>query len=391
MRRCTVLVLGDLGRSPRMEYHALALANHGVAVDVVAYAGHAPRPALLAHPSIAVHAIEAPTRRFGATGAAGAYLGRAAVDAAELSARALAALLRAPAPDVILAQTPPAFPTLALARAAATLRGARLVVDWHNLTDAMLAERLPAGHVVTRLARHAETALGRLADGHLCVSRALADHLRERLGAEATVLYDRPGARFRPLPDDERRAARAALGIAPGALFAISSTSWTADEDFDLLLDALAAYDGAATAPLFMLVTGDGPRRRAFEDRARGYRHVVARTAWLEADELPRALAAADVGVCLHRSASGLDLPMKLADMAGAGLPVCVLDYGPVLRERFVPGRDGLAFTTARELADALRGLAEDPKALARARTAVAATVTTWEDGWGDEARALFL
>lgn len=34
-----VLVLGDIGRSPRMQYHAMSIAKHGGRVDVVGYKG----------------------------------------------------------------------------------------------------------------------------------------------------------------------------------------------------------------------------------------------------------------------------------------------------------------------------------------------------------------
>ena len=42
--RAQVVVLGDFGRSPRMQYHALSLADQAeMEVDVVAYEGSKPR------------------------------------------------------------------------------------------------------------------------------------------------------------------------------------------------------------------------------------------------------------------------------------------------------------------------------------------------------------
>ena len=34
-----VVVLGDIGRSPRMQYHALSLCREGYKVDIVGYGG----------------------------------------------------------------------------------------------------------------------------------------------------------------------------------------------------------------------------------------------------------------------------------------------------------------------------------------------------------------
>ena len=48
-----VVVLGDLGRSPRMQYHSLSLADAGFMVDVVGYGGESVftkvRPSVLAY------------------------------------------------------------------------------------------------------------------------------------------------------------------------------------------------------------------------------------------------------------------------------------------------------------------------------------------------------
>jgi hypothetical protein len=37
-----VLVLGDIGRSPRMQYHAMSIAKHGGRVDLIGYYGMCP-------------------------------------------------------------------------------------------------------------------------------------------------------------------------------------------------------------------------------------------------------------------------------------------------------------------------------------------------------------
>jgi beta-1,4-mannosyltransferase len=395
--RVTIVVLGDLGRSPRMQYHAEALAARDVDVDVVAHAGTQP----LAVPRVVLHLLPARRER-AAPGAA--FLLRAALDALGYALRlAWLLLFTVRKPDVLLVQTPPAVPTLLVAAAAARLRAARLVIDWHNVAWTLLAVKLGKHHSVVRAARVYERWLGRRGDGHLCVSRAMQAEL-ERRGSltDVRVFYDRPAERFAPVPPADRGEILGRLLDDPAvaarrAALIVSPTSWTADEDFDLLLDALdrceTALAGAAAPDLLVALTGRGALRQRYEARfaARRARRVRVRTLWLEAEDYPRLLGAADLGLCLHRSSSGLDLPMKVADMLGAGLPVCALDYGPCLAEQLRHGDNGLLFTDAAGLAallvDLFRTFPEAPR-LERLRESVAkARGTGWRAGWELEAR----
>ncbi|KAL0029779.1 hypothetical protein WJX79_009975 [Trebouxia sp. C0005] len=109
----------------------------------------------------------------------------------------------------------------------------------------------------------------------------------------------------------------------------VSSTSWTMDEDFGILLQAALQYEQMAASSngslpgLMIAVTGKGPQKAMYEEKMQQLRlhHVAFRTLWLEASDYPLLLGSADLGVCLHTSSSGLDLPMKVVDMFGCGLP----------------------------------------------------------------------
>lgn len=143
----------------------------------------------------------------------------------------------------------------------------------------------------------------------------------------------------------------------------VSSTSWTPDEDFGLLLDALTIYERKARLAdgrlpkVLMVVTGKGPDRSKYmkkvaslqqgEGGESAWEYVRCVSMWLEAADYPILLGApcytpdpfgpglahrkivgsADLGISLHSSSSALDLPMKVVDMFGCGLPVCALDF----------------------------------------------------------------
>src|SRR4051794_24568039 len=132
--RAVVVVGGDAGRSPRMQYHARALAASGVDVDLVGYDG-VPVPRFIADtPRIRVHRLAEPRLRFKADRRSKIIFGfLATIDATIAAIRLLAALLTLGKFDLLLVQNPPSLPTLQVARLVCRLRGARFVIDWHNL------------------------------------------------------------------------------------------------------------------------------------------------------------------------------------------------------------------------------------------------------------------
>jgi len=469
IHRATVVTLGDLSRSPRMLYHAQALASVSVEVDLVGYQNSAPL-CCISKSGIRLHRLASPSakrHRLSRLGFLAYSLGR--VVSEHLSLLWLL-LFRTNKPDVILVQTPPAIPTLLTALIAARLRSARLVIDWHNFGYTMLALRLPPTSLFVRFARWYERVLGKQADTHLCVSNAMRMELAQHWEIpNAVVMYDRPAAIFSPTPvhirhdlfrrlgaqlaaDGTKTAATdsssagfpadggyrettlittlsvpaTALhgdvrlychteGFSPPAALRpfvelradrpallVSSTSWSADEDFSILIEALVILDalGKHTGDnarqrmprIQVVITGDGPLRRTFEQQvaALALEYIQVCTVWLSAEDYPRLLGSADVGLCFHRSSSGVDLPMKVADMFGCGLPVCALDYGPCLAEQMRHGENGLLFSTGAQLAEQIHDLFKDFPAqtplLDRLRHKVAQTRgKSWLDEWRDQ------
>ena len=381
--RVQVVVLGDFGRSPRMQYHALSLADSlGADVDVVAYTGSEPRREVASHPNIRMSLISPPPRWTESRRVPRivALAVRVALNTTQMLWTVMVTL---PRPTHVLLQTPPCVPSFAVCWLVCFIRRAKLVIDWHNLAYTLMALKFGPSSQIVRVAIIYERMLGRLGHAHLAVTDAMATWLHERWGIETpiVVLHDAPPEFFRPSSLEETRALFArlapALAASPARVpgdccdrdggdplttttttvmaggksggrgarrregrpaLVVSSTSWTPDEDFGVLLDALTLYDVVAGADedasekypdLLVIVTGKGPQRAHYESRMRTLRlnRVAVRTAWLESGDYPTLLGAADLGVCAHTSSSGLDLPMKVVDMFGCGLPVLAARY----------------------------------------------------------------
>ncbi|THD20158.1 Chitobiosyldiphosphodolichol beta-mannosyltransferase [Fasciola hepatica] len=141
----------------------------------------------------------------------------------------------------------------------------------------------------------------------------------------------------------------------------LSSCSWTPDDDFTMMIEALDKYNeraGKSESELphvVFAVTGRGPLKSYYEQliREKCWTHVEVIMPWLTPEDYPVFLGCADLGISLHRSSSGLDLPMKVVDLMGVEVPVLALNY-ETLHELLPEHKFGDHFLTATELCNQL-------------------------------------
>jgi beta-1,4-mannosyltransferase len=417
----TVFVLGEIGRSPRMQYHALSLAklssnNH---VDLVGYEGPQPHTAIIKQFNITLIAMNTSwynwTQQFMRKHFA-LFLLFAPIKILIQFVALLFTLLfftSTKKKNVILVQNPPAIPTLMIIPLYVMLmrivtlgrKQYSLVIDWHNYAHTLMVnvsykpdQRISfLKKLILKLATALEMNFGRwFGNEHLCVSEAMKKDLKQKYNINATVLYDRPPKAIfrkeslsleekhdlfrRVFPDNVETANGSEKTLftkskndmistrkhKPGLV--VSSTSWTADEDFSILLNAIQIYDERQTKlknpkRLQLIITGSGPLKAFYEEKIRNMtlQYCSIHTKWLEAEDYPKLLSCCDLGVCLHYSSSGVDLPMKVVDMFGSSIPVCAIDF-QALPELVKDKQNGYIFETSEQLADQLYQLfVEDP------------------------------
>ncbi|KAF9873184.1 hypothetical protein CkaCkLH20_09347 [Colletotrichum karsti] len=377
-----ILVLGDIGRSPRMQYHALSVMKHGGRVDLIGYKETARLPDLVGNDRVALYPLP-PLPTVFKWNTLPFLINKPAKVVWQMWSIFYVLAYTAPPARWIIIQNPPSIPTLHLALLVSLLRGSHLLIDWHNYGWSIMATGRSLKNPLVWLYKKYEIFFGRLIPtANLTVTHAMARQLREKPYNNKKpifVLHDRPAQVFQPIKSAEARKAflsglketkDVADSICNGTTrLIVSSTSWTPDEDFGLLLDALVAYahpeeavseSGVGRPPILAIITGKGPQKAEYEEKIKTLRlegrlpGITILTAWLSTREYATLLACADLGVCLHMSSSGVDLPMKVVDMFGSGLPVAAYSAYESFGELIKEGQNGCGFETATELAEVL-------------------------------------
>jgi len=256
-------------------------------------------------------------------------------------------------------------------------------VDFHNYSHTILSMSCGSSHPLVRFTYFLEKLFGQQAISSFCVTEAMQRDLHENWDIQATTLHDRPAEKFRPISTVEKHELMLRLSVdypclagkdsestifttqgedgaiqllenRPGLI--VSSTSWTEDEDFSILLSALHQYEryvseSTKLAKLICIITGKGELKEFYLNKIKqmDFQHVEFITPWLTAEDYPLVLSSADLGVSLHTSSSGLDLPMKVVDMFGCGLPVAAIGF-PAIGELVKNKENGEVFSNDEEL-----------------------------------------
>lgn len=291
-----VVVMGDVGRSPRMQYHAWSIASMTSSsisnTDASDRKNSTPSTWLIGHegekcmediednPRIRKYRlspVQIPMIEY-------LYVLSRIVKAMIQTIQLMWTLLVAtPRFDTLLVQNPPSIPLLLTAVMVKYFRGSKLIIDWHNLGFTMIATSLHISNgfktrnPVVVIAYYYEKWCAKCADGHFTVSDAMKTWVSDNFGIRAAtiqILYDRAPSFYKPTSMSARHHLFRKIGFTdpqqsnqtrftteihdespegsmelkyslrsdrPALL--VSSTSWTADEDFGILLEALLELD----------------------------------------------------------------------------------------------------------------------------------------------------
>lgn len=396
-----VLVLGDVGHSPRTFNQVASLIGIGKRVVLFGFSGSA-------LPEISKSFLETGKLRIVALREfqfyfvpfrLARYILKTIVQSVSISfSLFFTCAQNSEYPRNILVQNPPSIPSLAVSYIFAQITDSKFIIDWHNYGYSIM-ELQKANFILVKIAKIYEKLLSRLSDGNFTVTSAMKKDIEKWGSQNVHVLYDKPHPRFSKLAPAEKleflnrieKEIPILEKVKNGIPLLVSSTSWTEDEDFSILLNALSICNESKNE-MVVAITGKGPQKAFYleEIKNRNFEFISIVTPWLEVSDYPKLLGISNLGVCLHSSSSGLDLPMKVVDMFGAGLPVLALNF-PALPELVKDGKNGRMFNNSDELANLILTTLADQNKIDQFSNFIQENRESWDDHWSQTAKHIFL
>lgn len=411
-----IVVYGDIGRSPRMQYHAISFSKSGFYVVIFSLGGSIPHKKLINDPKISIKYLHQFPIIFQEKLSPILYLSSKVIwQSIDLFLMLLISLK----PSKYLLQNPPSLPAMGICWLIGFLKSNELIIDWHNYGYTIMAMSLNSQHVFVKLYKKFEFFFAKLTRKHICVSNKMKEDLKIKININVLTMYDRAPDIFQPQPISNRHSFFQKLDFLTsderdnldGNLFTemkkdvvlykenrpaliISSTSWTADEDFGILFEAFDDYDEqckfdrSVLPNIICVITGKGPLKNLYMKQCLNrWTNITIHSPWLTAEDYPILLGSADLGICLHTSSSGLDLPMKVVDMFGCGLPVCAIKY-PCINELIENNKNGILVSDSSELSNALKELLcnfpKNKKLMEMGLNLTINKTKRWHENWTD-------
>ena len=389
-----VLVVGDLNRSPRMLNHCIALTEafpNINEISLIGYNGGDIRSDISNNSKIKQYHIHQGINRFLRKLPRFFFIFVALIKIILQTLSLTWILFRIPKFKFLILQNPPGIPSMLICWIMCKFRGAKFIIDWHNYGYTILKVNNRPNFMVKMACKY-EKYLGKKSDLNFCVSQAEKRDLKKEFNVEAICLPDRPvKGLFKFLNQEE---ANNLYKNYPNELYSlidshlpenknnkpivmISSTSWTPDEDFSMLLDSFIKTEEMIKESIedkskkniynitedkikkiLFLITGRGPMRDKFMEKVTeaNLKFFDVKSIWLESDDYPKLLSLVDLGVSLHYSSSGIDLPMKVVDMFSGCLPVASVYY-ETINELVKENINGFLFKNSKDLAKILKNV----------------------------------
>ena len=298
-----VLVVGDLNRSPRMLNHCIALAESFPNINeisLIGYNGGDIRSDIANNTKIKQYHFFQRINKFLRKLPRIFFILVALIKIILQTISLTWILLRIPKFKFLILQNPPGIPSMLICWITCRIRGAKFIIDWHNYGYTILKVNNRPNFIVN-LAYKYEKYIGTKSDLNFCVSRAEKRDLKKQFNIDAICLPDRPvKGLFKFLNELE---ANDLYKNYPNELYSlidthlpknqsikpivmISSTSWTPDEDFSMLLDAFIKTEEMIKEniedksqkniynlteekirKILFLITGRGPMRDKFMEK----------------------------------------------------------------------------------------------------------------------------
>ena len=376
-----VLVVGDLNRSPRMLNHCISLTDSFPQINevsLIGYNGGDIRSDISTNKKIKQYYIRQGINKFLRKLPKFLFIFVALIKIITQIFSLSWILFRIPKFRFLILQNPPGIPSMLICWIICKIRGSKFIIDWHNYGYTILKVNNRPKFLVNLACRY-EKYFGKKSDVNFCVSQAEKRDLKKEFGIDAVCLPDRPvKGLFKFLNESEANELYKKYPNELSSLIdchlpekkdnkpivMISSTSWTPDEDFSILLDSfikteemilesiedkgqknLMNVDKEKIKKVLFLITGRGPLRDSFMKKVSEakLKYFDVKSIWLESDDYPKLLSLVDLGISLHYSSSGIDLPMKVVDMFSGCLPVASIYYDTIV-ELVEENKNGFLF-----------------------------------------------